>query len=344
MTIRNQILSSQFIVGALFLSALVVGLGTVPPVVERWREELENLEWVLMAIFVTEIALRIGAHSPRPWRFFHKPWNVFDFAVTALCLLPMAQFVVVLRLARVVRVFRLFAPIQESDVIRKKNEELAAALHALEIEKAKSERLLLNILPLLISQRLKENHTIIADRYEDASVLFADIVGFTDLSHRIPAEQLVAILDGVFTRFDQLVDQHGLEKIKTIGDAYMTVSGVPVPRADHLEAVARLALGMQLELEEFNRATGQKLSLRIGIHAGPVVAGVIGRKKFIYDLWGDTVNTASRMESHGQPGRIHVSEEVMRRLDGKFSFEPRGVTDIKGKGPMSTFFLSEALD
>ena len=170
-------------------------------------------------------------------------------------------------------------------------------------------------------------------------MLFGDIAGFTPLSAEIPPQDLVAALDEVFTAFDDIAQRHGLEKIKTIGDAYMAVGGVPVARPDHAQAVARMALEMR-ELVLARRFFGSRqLRMRIGIHTGPAVAGVIGRKKFIYDLWGDTVNTASRMESHGVPGRVHVTEATYQALVGGFVLEERGVVEIKGKGEMKTYLV-----
>jgi class 3 adenylate cyclase len=206
-----------------------------------------------------------------------------------------------------------------------------------EREHARSERLLLNVLPEQVAARLKHQHGTVADAYLDVSVLFADIVGFTPLSDRLSATDLVALLDRVFARWDALAAQHGVEKIKTIGDAYMVAAGVPSPRADHADAIALLALEMGTALE--HAGTGLPLQVRIGIDSGPVVAGVIGRAKFSYDLWGDTVNTASRMESHADPGTIQVTERVHERLSHRFELRPRGKTEIKGKGPMTTYVL-----
>lgn len=171
------------------------------------------------------------------------------------------------------------------------------------------------------------------------TVLFADIVGFTPLSQRLTAPELVSLLDRVFARWDALVADHGVEKIKTIGDAYMVAGGIPVPRADHAEAVADLALAMGPELARCAAETGLALQLRIGIDSGPVVAGVIGRAKFSYDLWGDTVNTASRMESHASPGTIQVSERAYERLRHRYELFPRGTVQVKGKGPMASYLL-----
>jgi class 3 adenylate cyclase len=204
---------------------------------------------------------------------------------------------------------------------------------------ARSEELLLNILPLSISERLKGDHHAIADGFAEVSVLFGDIVGFTELAGHLEPAAVVAMLNRVFSAFDELSERFGLEKIKTIGDAYMVAAGLPEPRPDHAEAIARMALAMQHALGEINAAEGYSLRLRIGIHTGPVVAGVIGRRKFIYDLWGDTVNVASRMESSGVPGRIQASRETFQRLETQFQWEARGPVAVKGKGEMETYLL-----
>lgn len=211
----------------------------------------------------------------------------------------------------------------------------------LEIERVKSEALLHNILPAAIAERLKSDTQSIADRFDEATVLFADLVNFTALAERLPPAELVRLLDDIFRSFDRLTDLYGLEKIKTIGDAYMAAAGLPAPRADHVAAVARMALAMPAALAAIPGAAG--LEVRIGMHTGPVVAGVIGERKFAYDLWGDTVNTASRMESHGAPGRVHASAAVYRRLSDEFAFEARGPVHIKGKGELETYFLLGAI-
>jgi class 3 adenylate cyclase len=206
-------------------------------------------------------------------------------------------------------------------------------------EKQTSERLLLNVLPAPVADRLKTGEHLIVDRFDAVSVLFADIVGFTTLSSRTTPEALVTMLNELFSTFDGLAERHGLEKIKTIGDAYMVVAGVPQPVADHATAITHMALDMIASIEAYARRNASPLTIRVGIHTGSVVAGVIGTKKFIYDLWGDTVNTASRMESHGVPGRIHVSEATYLLLAGSFDFEPRAPIEVKGKGTMQTYLV-----
>lgn len=210
----------------------------------------------------------------------------------------------------------------------------------LRIEQEKSERLLLNVLPETIAHQLKhQDNPSIAEHFAEVSVLFADIVGFTALSTTMSPVDVVQLLNRLFSEFDHLADQHGLEKIKTIGDAYMVVGGLPIERADHAEAIADMALDMQRALIHVNTMCNYNLSIRIGIHTGPVIAGVIGTRKFMYDLWGDTVNTASRMESCGVPNRIQVTETVYHRLNYAYYFQERGTLEIKGKGTMRTYFL-----
>lgn len=206
-------------------------------------------------------------------------------------------------------------------------------------EHARSERLLLNILPAAISARLKDQGESIADGFAEVTVAFADIVGFTELSQKLAPSELVEMLNRIFTSFDELAAELGVEKIKTIGDCYMAAAGLPDRRDDHAAVMARMALGMRAALARINEEGGYSLRLRIGLHSGPVVAGVIGKRKFIYDLWGDTVNTASRMESSGVPQEIQVSRAVYERLQGTFDFEPRGTISVKGKGEMDTYLL-----
>jgi class 3 adenylate cyclase len=213
------------------------------------------------------------------------------------------------------------------------------ARRALEAEQKKSEELLLNILPEAVAEQLKKEQRTIAEHFPEVTVLFADIVGFTRLSAGIPPNEVVTLLNDIFSVFDRLAEMYGLEKIKTIGDAYMVVGGLPVEKTDHVEAIARMALDMKVAIAQVKHDKYPSFSMRIGIHTGPVVAGVIGVKKFIYDLWGDTVNIASRMESHGIPGEIQVSQAVYDRLRDYYVFEPRGAIPIKGKGEMVTYLL-----
>lgn len=209
---------------------------------------------------------------------------------------------------------------------------------ALESEHERSEQLLRSIMPESIATRLKSSETV-ADRLEESTILFADIVNFSKLSQTLAPGALLEVLNAVFSPLDDMVDQYGLEKIKTIGDAYMVAAGVPEHRKDHAEQMAHFALEMQVYLRRRSREIGIPLQMRIGIHSGSVIAGVIGHKRFQYDLWGDTVNTASRMESHGIPSEIQVTEETAKLLEGKFLLEPRGELEIKGKGLMRTWLL-----
>lgn len=201
-----------------------------------------------------------------------------------------------------------------------------------------NQRLLLNVLPASIAERLKKQEGIIAERFDDVSVLFADIANFTPLSARLSAAELIEMLNRVFSAFDELVEKHHLEKIKTIGDAYMVAGNLPEPCPGHLRAMSCLAWEMLDKARELNSVV-PGLSIRIGLHVGGVVAGVIGIKKFIYDVWGDTVNFASRLESHGVAGKVHVSQAVCDQLQDCCVFEARGPIEIKGRGPMNTFFL-----
>jgi class 3 adenylate cyclase len=223
--------------------------------------------------------------------------------------------------------------------LTEKNRQLEVAHREVALERDRSEQLLLNVLPPSIAGRLKGRESTIADRYSEATILFADLVEFTRLAQRMDAEGVVRILNDVFTRFDALTERYGLEKIKTIGDCYMVVGGVPERRDDHCAAVASMALDMLREVDAFNAQNDASLRLRIGINTGSVVAGVIGRKKFIYDLWGDAVNTASRMESQGEPSRIQATQAVVDAIGDRFAFEKRGEIEVKGRGTMTTWFL-----
>jgi adenylate cyclase len=219
--------------------------------------------------------------------------------------------------------------------------QTARAEATAEREYERSESLLTNILPPKVAARLKDRDAgVIADRFDEASILFADMAGFTARASDTAPEDLVGFLNGVFTELDGLVERHGLEKIKTTGDAYMVVSGAPEPRPDHAEALAELALEMREALAGLTDPKGRAVPVRIGIASGPVVAGVIGTRKFFYDVWGDAVNTAARMEQTGAPGMIQVSPEAHAHLEERFVLEERGVVEVPGKGAMATWFLT----
>ncbi len=212
-------------------------------------------------------------------------------------------------------------------------------LRLLRIEQDKSENLLLNILPKEIAAILKNESRTIADHFDGASILFADMVNFTPLTAAMAPAEMVDLLNEVFSYFDSLVEKYGVEKIRTIGDSYMVAAGVPRPQPNHAHTLARMALDMQSHIRSNPICVDRSLNFRIGINSGPVVAGVIGRKKFIYDLWGDAVNTASRMESHGMPGRIQITRETYELIKDEFICEPRGSVMVKGKGEMETWYL-----
>jgi adenylate cyclase len=213
------------------------------------------------------------------------------------------------------------------------------ALRDLQLERDKTESLLLNVLPSSVADRLRARAGTIADSFDSATILFADVADFTPLAGRLRPTELVELLDRLFSRFDALVENHGLEKIKTIGDCYMVAAGVPDPRPDHARAAALLALDLRDAMRSPQWLGRDGLQLRIGIGSGAVVAGVIGRKRFLYDLWGDAVNTASRMESHGTPGEIQITRETYELLKDDFVCRPRGMVAIKGKGEMPTWYL-----
>jgi adenylate cyclase len=218
--------------------------------------------------------------------------------------------------------------------------EIVRAETAMEMEYERSEALLANILPTSVAERLKDpERNTIADKYDDASVLFADIAGFTERASEIAPDKLIRFLDRLYSDFDALVDKHGLEKIKVSGDSYMVVSGVPELRADHVEALAELALDMAEVAKDLKDSRGQAVPLRIGLASGPVVAGVVGSRRFFYDVWGDAVNVAARMESTDSVGRIQVPEDVYQRLKDDFVLQERGAVEVKGKGLMRTWYL-----
>jgi class 3 adenylate cyclase len=229
--------------------------------------------------------------------------------------------------------------VRELQGLRAEVAERRATEAELQQQQLMSDQLLLNMLPPPIADRLKQGQSIIADSFDEATVMFADIVGFTELSARIDPAELVQWLNQIFSVFDQLADRYGLEKIKTIGDAYLVVGGLPNPKPDHVAAIANMGLDMLQASQQFCTPDQQPLHLRIGIHTGPVVAGVIGTRKLNYDIWGDTVNIASRMESQGETGRIQVSEAVYECLKSSYQLQARGNVPIKGKGVMPTYWL-----
>jgi len=257
--------------------------------------------------------------------------GTFTMLSGLLLLALMGIGLVITRLRQVSKELELRV-VERTSQLREANQQLV-------VEQEKSDKLLLNILPESIAHQLKEGESSIADGFAEATILFADLVNFTQLSQKLPPSELVALLNEIFSRFDRLTEKHGLEKIKTIGDAYMVVGGLPNPRPDHAEAIADMALDMQTELLMFCLEKGHQCEIRIGINTGPVIAGVIGTKKFIYDLWGDTVNVASRMESHGIEGEIQVTASTYKRLKHSFMLKRRGTIDVKGKGEMETYFL-----
>jgi class 3 adenylate cyclase len=234
-------------------------------------------------------------------------------------------------------------PIDIQDVIlRVGNAVYTKHLHdQLQVEQEKAEQLLLNILPKPIAERMKKGETNIADSHPDVTVLLADLVGFTTLAAHIGPEQVVQLLNEVFSAFDLLTEEHGLEKIKTIGDAYMVAGGVSVPRPDHAEASAELALDLQEEIERLNHEYDTTVRLRIGICTGPVVAGVIGRRRFAYDLWGETVNLACRLESTGEAGKIQIAESTYERLKNKYQFAPKHSLGVKGHDRQFAYWLNK---
>ncbi|HEY9853824.1 MAG TPA: adenylate/guanylate cyclase domain-containing protein [Leptolyngbyaceae cyanobacterium] len=295
------------------------GMATLIPV--RWWLHLLSQLGVFAYYFGMQLVLGKPAVMPAPW-LNQALLYLFLFWICFICNLSVY----------------LYERLQKAEF--KARRQMEIAYEQLAVEQAQSERLLLNVLPRSIADRLKQSTTTtLAEQFPEASVLFADIVGFTQLSTRIPPTEMVELLNQIFSLFDQLAEKHDLEKIKTIGDAYLVVAGLPIPRTDHARAIADMALDMQKALAEFNIVAGQDFRIRIGINTGPVVAGVIGLKKFIYDLWGDTVNIASRMESHGLPDCIQVTSEVYELLKEEYIFQERGVISVKGRGEMTTYLM-----
>ena len=303
---RIAILSLIIASGATLVTMIVLGMTAITPIL-RLRDDLLTA------------GKAIAGDGPEP-DFCHYSLQRQD------------------ELGEVVRAFQnMFGRINQE--IRNRNRAEAA----LRQEQEKSERLLLNILPHPIAEQLKQGQKVMAHRFDAVTILFADIVDFTSLSARISATELVNFLNDIFSAFDRLAERYSLEKIKTIGDAYMVVGGLPVPRADHAAAIAAMALDMQVAIAQFQDDRGQPFRLRIGINTGPIVSGVIGIKKFSYDLWGDAVNIASRMESQGIPGKIQVTEATYSCLQDQYQFEKRGTLEVKGRGSLTTYFLTDFL-
>lgn len=275
--------------------------------------------WRWISLFLT-VGTALLIHLPT---FPREPIVVLDAAA-----IPLVRFLI-LALASLLIV----------GVLLWNDRLVATAQDELRSEKQRSEELLLNVLPEPVAERLKRGVNPLADRFDHVTVLFADIVGFTSFAADNEPEEVVSVLNEIFSGFDALAEKHGVEKIKTIGDAYMIGSGLPAPRRDHATAAAEIALGMIEHVEGLQVRKGFEVQVRVGIHSGRVVAGVIGQKKFAYDLWGDTVNVASRLEATGVPCRIHVSEETQRLLRDGYDFESCGATALRGRGEISTYFL-----
>ncbi len=239
---------------------------------------------------------------------------------------------------------RLQRKLSSMEVLQQQNSHvLQALMQDLESERLESERLLLNILPDSIARRLKENQGPISDEYQNATIMFADIVGFTKLSQQLEANQIVSWLNETYSKFDELTNQFNVEKIRTIGDNYMVAAGVPVPREDHAVVIAELALQMRDYIQALPLIGGQRVNFRIGINSGAVIGGVIGTHKFQYDIWGDAVNLASRMESHGEPGRIQISDTTYQLIKDYFVCEPRGQVKVKGHADLTCWFIEDRL-
>jgi adenylate cyclase len=317
---------------------------------------LRNAELTLILVTPFLLLLSLGGLVPSSgvilWSFL-APLGAIAFDSTRRAWIWFAAFLVLLvvgiPLAPLVRessvalppdLLRAFAALNIGGVAFIAFTLLALFARQREAARQRVEDLLLNILPDEIAHRLQEEPHAIADHFDSASILFADVVDFTPLSSRLAPVEIVGLLDRLFTEFDELADRYGVEKIKTIGDCYMVAAGVPNPRPDHAHALVRMALEMQECMARFARADGPgALELRIGIGSGPVVAGVIGRRRFLYDLWGDAVNMASRMESHGSPGKIQITRTTWELVRDEFACETRGMVDVKGKGRIETWYL-----
>jgi class 3 adenylate cyclase len=312
--------------------------------------EIEGLHWALIARMASDEAFR----PVRKLRWIFSWWGVGLLSLTGLAAWLMTRQILrpvsaLVGAARKVAAGDLTVQVEwrwkdELGVLSDTFNSMTRSVHEktelIEEKNRENEALLLNILPTDIAARLKGGEHEIADGFAEVTVLFGDIVGFTALSSRISAPEVVDLLNGLFSRFDEAAAELGIEKIKTIGDCYMAVCGLPRPDSDHPERMARMALRMMEATRDYGHAKGVSLEMRIGLNSGPVVAGVIGVTKFIYDLWGDTVNVASRMESTGLPGQIQVTRSVYERLKNGFRLERRGLVQVKGKGEIETWLLS----
>jgi class 3 adenylate cyclase len=315
----------QWSLGGFVASGIVMAWAVAAPFVSIiFHGARASLPW-----FAAFLALTVASGIADPWLAHH----------TATFSEPMRLLFTVMNVAGVAAV--TFVLLQYAVRQREAMQTALQVEHELlQAEREKSERLLVNILPAPIAERLKRSDAAIADAFGEVTILFSDIVDFTKLSARISPAELVAFLNQIFSRLDELAERHGIEKIKTIGDAYMAAAGLPTPRSDHADAAAEMALDMRDSFAQLKGPDGSPVKLRIGMNSGPVVAGVIGRRKFSYDLWGDAVNLASRMESHGVAGEIQVSEETHRLLRDRYLFESRGTLQIKGKGELRTWLLT----
>lgn len=319
-----------FLAGLLGMAAAVTGIASLAPRGSADSVLAIALVHTLNAYSILRLRFPIACCAGWGTAAIYLGYLGHSGALAEAELMRHAGFLVVANLFGMIAAYQLDHSARREHVV----------MRMLEEERGRSERLLLNILPASIAERLKASGDAIAEHCDGVTVLFADIAGFTPLSANKTPRALVELLNRIFSEFDALADAYGLEKIKTIGDAYMAVAGLPEAWPDHAARAARMALAMLDATSRVAAETGEPLSLRIGLHSGPVVAGVIGRRKFTYDLWGDTVNTASRMESHGVPGAIHCSGATALLLQGAFPLFARGAVDIKGKGEMHTFLLT----
>ena len=342
---------------------LTMPLFVIPPLLHRLNDyaaivSIAAINGVALLLFAYIVGTTAGIHfflfaAPAAIVFF-GPQHVRIAAFTSLCVLILFLFVelhfplqtsiapasqVVLRMMRIACASAVTALIFVAVYFAIRMAENAEA--ALEREFARSENLLLNLMPHSVAMRLKNNpNEIIADYFDEVTILFADIVGFTPRASQFPPRDVVKFLNRVFSRFDRLAEKYRLEKVKTIGDAYMVAGGMPDPRVGHAADVANMALEILEVTSGLSAELKDELTVRVGIHTGPAVAGVIGTRKLFYDVWGDTVNTASRMESHGTAGKIQVTEDAKRVLGDAFQFESRGAVEIKGKGAMELYYLT----